>query len=239
MTDISSDTRRSRQPAIRFDPRRTRGEADFASARRHSRRVRTLRIALPIIAVLALAGFLYAARAVILDAGLFISLKGLNLDTKSLTIDAPHVSGFQGTAQAYEVRAESAVQDLTNPRVVTLNKIDAKFGMAGANSASVNATTGVYDGSKDSLQLSKGITVTTADGYKATLQDALVDLKAGSLVSTSPVQMKGPAGTVTGNRLTIVDRGKKIVLDNGVHVTYTEPPVTPARQPVNGAPTTP
>jgi lipopolysaccharide export system protein LptC len=240
MTELSTQARRSRQPAIRFDPRRNRGEADFERARKHSRLVRSLRFILPAIALAGVIGFGIAAWSVLGDARLLFSLKGLNLDTKSLTIDRPHVSGFKGTAQAYDVQAESAVQDLSNPKVVRLNKIDANFGFAENASAKLAAKTGVYDSGNEKLQLSEGITVVTTNGYHVTLDNADIDMKAGSLVSASPVVITAPTGRITGNHLTIGDRGKTIVLDNGVSVTYREaPPAAAAGTGESGAAGTP
>lgn len=224
MTEFSTDARRPRQPAIRFDPRRSRGEADFERARRHSRLVRSLRFILPAIAVAAVVGFGAAAWSVFGDARLLFSLKGLSLDTRSLTIDRPHVSGFKGTAQAYDVEAESAVQDLSNPKIVRLNKIDANFSFAENASAKLAAKTGVYDSDNETLRLADGITVTTTNGYHVSLDDADVNMRTGSLVSRNPVVIDAPTGRITGNRLAVADRGKTIVLDNGVSVTYREAP---------------
>jgi lipopolysaccharide export system protein LptC len=233
MTDISTEPRRGRQPAIRFDPRRARGEEDFARARKHSRLVRSLRILLPAIAIVAVVGFLYAARSAIFGVDFLFSLKGLDLNTKSLTIDHPHVAGFKGTDQAYEVQAKNAVQDLSNPKVVTLHEIDANFGLGEDGTAKVIAKTGVYDGGKDSLHLSDGITVTTSTGYVVTLMDAAVDLHSGTLETDNPVHITGRFGSARGNHLAVTDRGKRIVLDKGVSVTYTE---SPAADGTNAAP---
>jgi lipopolysaccharide export system protein LptC len=224
MTDISTEPPRGRQPAIRFDPRRARGEEDFARARKHSRLVRSLRLLLPAIAIIGVIAFLYAARSAIFGVDFLFSLKGLDLDTRSLTIDHPHVSGFKGTDQAYDVQAKSAVQDLTNPKVVTLHEIDADFGLGEDGTAKVAAKTGVYDGGQDTLHLSDGITVTTSQGYTVRLQDAAVDLRGGTLETDNPVHIAGPSGEARGNHLSVTDRGKRIVLDKGVSVTYTGSP---------------
>jgi lipopolysaccharide export system protein LptC len=207
---------------IRFDPTGPRPGRDYGHAERHSRRVRWLKIALPTIAAVAVVGFFLAIRFE--AAGEAVSLAGINIEDKSLVMKAPHISGFEGTRQAYEVHATRAIQDLSNPKVVTLQEIVAKFGMQGGGTATVDAAAGVYDGNANLLTLKNGIAIATTDGYHATMVDAKVDVKGGTLVTQKPLEIHSADGMIKANGVQVSDRGKHILFTGGVTVNFVPPP---------------
>jgi lipopolysaccharide export system protein LptC len=223
MTDFTEAPPQPRR--VRFDPTRGRGnDANvYKRAFRHSQRVRWLKFALPVIAVVAVASFVYVMRFASSEGGAVISLSGVNVEEKSLVMKQPHISGFEGTRRAYEVKAVRAVQDLNNPKVVTLEKIDASFGMGGDVTAAMVATTGVFDTGGNMLTLKDGITLKTSDGTQARLADARIDVKNGGLVSRSPVEISMTEGTIRANAVEIKDRGRRILFSNGVSVSFIPP----------------
>ena len=114
---------------IRFDPTRVRDERLYARAYSHSRWVRRMKFVLPAVAIAAVAGFFLTMRVVTGTGEAVISNAGINVAKKSLEMKAPHISGFTGTKQSYELKALRALQDLDNPKVVRLEKIDGHFGI--------------------------------------------------------------------------------------------------------------
>ena len=106
---------------IRFDPTQERGTVSYDRAARHSRRVRLLKIGLPTVAVLSIVGFFVVMSWDSGDDGLpALSLGGINIESRQITMDKPHISGFDGTKRAYEVHAVKATQELGNAKIVTL-----------------------------------------------------------------------------------------------------------------------
>ena len=57
------------------------------------------------------------------------------------------------------MKADSAVQSLDDPKVVTFNEIVGRFGLDDAGIATLDATIGVYDGNQNTLMLKDGINV--------------------------------------------------------------------------------
>jgi lipopolysaccharide export system protein LptC len=206
---------------IRFDPTRARGGEDYDHAHRHSRRVGWLKIGLPVLAAVGVIGFFLAMRFEAGSGG--VSLAGIDIEDKSLIMKTPHISGFDGTRRAYEVTATRAVQNLDNPKVVTLDAINAKFGLEGGGSATLKAATGVYDGNANLLTLKDGIAVITTDGYQAKLVDASVDVKNGTLVSQRPIEISSADGTIKANGIAISERGKHVKFLGGVSVNFIPP----------------
>lgn len=217
MTDYSHE---GPAPRRRFDPTRTRGEADFRAAQRHTRWVRRLRVILPVLAVMGVGLFWATSRIIPSDLATLISLAGIDPATNSVVMDKPQISGFEGTRRAYEVKADRAVQALGNPKVVTFEQIAAKIGLEDAGTATIDAELGVFDGNNDTLQLSDGIAIKTTTGYWASFEEAAIDLKQGTLKSDQPIEIRTAQGTIRANGVEVTDRGKRIAFLNGVSVTY-------------------
>ena len=96
---------------IRFDPTRVRDERLYARAYSHSRWVRRMKFILPAVAIAAVAGFFLTMRVVTGTGEAVISNAGINVAQKSLEMKAPHISGFTGTKQSYELKALRALQE--------------------------------------------------------------------------------------------------------------------------------
>jgi lipopolysaccharide export system protein LptC len=212
---------------IRFDPTRVRDERLYARAYSHSRWVRRLKFILPAVAIAAVAGFFLTMRVVTGTGEAVISNAGINVAKKSLEMKAPHISGFTGTKQSYELKALRALQDLDNPKVVRLEAIDGHFGISNDQTATINAATGIYDGVRNVLRLTDGIDLSTTDGYSAHFADAEVDIGRGHLETDKPVEIHANSGKIKGsiraNRLVVEDRGKHVVFSGGVSVSFIPP----------------
>jgi lipopolysaccharide export system protein LptC len=208
---------------VRFDPTRPRGADDYKRAHRHSRRVRFLKYALPTIAVVSVAGFFLTMRFADITGAALVGLAGLNIEKKSLVMDAPHMSGYDASHHPYQLKAIKALQDLANPKVVTLDTIDAHFATDDDSTASLQARSGVFDGYKNTLALRDGITIETSDGYRAILQDANIDITKGNIVSQKPVEIHSSDGWLKANGVQIVNRGARVTFVNGVSVNFVPP----------------
>jgi lipopolysaccharide export system protein LptC len=208
---------------IRFDPTKERGAEYYDRAVRHSRTVRWLKFLLPGLALLGIAAFLAFIQFAPDPGSAVITLSGINVEDKSVTMTKPHISGFEGTRRSYEVRAVQAVQDLNNPNIVRMNDVTARLGMGNDETAHVQAKSGTYNGDTNNLVLTDGITVDTTNGYKATLQDAQIDITTGAMVSSNPLEVATAHGTVKAHAVEVQDQGKHIVFKDGVTVVYTPP----------------
>jgi lipopolysaccharide export system protein LptC len=209
------------RPRLTYDPTRPLDERAFAAARRHTRRVGLLKVALPILAVAAAGGFWSAVQFVPTDLSAIAKGAGIDVTAESVTMNRPRISGFEGTRRAYDVQAESAVQSLSDPKIVTFHKIDASIGLDDAGTAKVFAPTGVYDGNWNTLALKDGITIATDTGYSATVGEVAVDLGRGTLVSEMPIEIRTGQGMIKANSISVTERGKRVMFGNGVSVTFT------------------
>ena len=210
-------------PRLRYNPKQTRGDGAFQKAQKHSRLVRRLRIVLPVIAVLAIGAVWATARVIPGDLASLVAMSGIDVKSNSVIMQHPHISGFEGTRRAYEVRADTATQNLDDPKVVTFHQIVGRFGLDQQGEATVNAAVGIYNGNNNTLRLSEGGNMRTTNGYAGAFADADIDLGKGTLVSSKPVSFSSSDGSIHANGVTVTDRGKHLLFTNGVSVTFVPP----------------
>ena len=198
----------------------SRNDADraFRSARRHSRKVRILRIAVPasvglVLVIVMLMTYLNPLRML---AKLPINLYNLVVSGTKVTMEQPRLSGFTSDARAYELTADTAAQDMTKPDIVELRNIRAKVEMQDKSSMELRAITGVYDAKGEMLKLDRNIEINSSTGYQGRLREALIDIRKGNVVSEQPVEVKMLQGTLNANRLDILDSGDLVRFHGGV-----------------------
>lgn len=217
----------SRVITARNDPEATRaywtmsrGDADraFHAARRHSRAVRILRIAVPAgvavgIIIITLITYLNPLRML---AKLPINLDNLVVSGTKVTMEGPRLTGFTHDARAYELTADTAAQDMTKPDIVELRNIRAKVEMQDKSSMELTARSGIYDFKGETLRLEQNILLNSSTGYQGRLSEAMIDIRKGNVVSEHPVEVKLLQGTLNANRLDIVDSGDLVRFHGGV-----------------------
>jgi lipopolysaccharide export system protein LptC len=188
----------------------------FRGALRHSRLVRFLRKAIPagvVVCLLAIAAmnYLNPLRLLRLPA----DFGNLVVSGTKITMEAPRLAGFTRDSRAYEVTANAASQDFTRPEVIELKDIRAKFDTEDKGQMQISAASGTYDAKSEMLLLGPDIAITSKE-YEGQLSEASVDVRAGTVVSEKPVQVKFLKGTLNSNRLEVRDSGKLVIFGGGV-----------------------
>ncbi len=193
-------------------------ERTVRSAGRHSRFVRVLRIALPVTVVLALAAYVgltyfnpMAALASLPSVSGKVGVQG-----SKITMEAPKIAGIGRNQRAYQVTAETAVQDILKPDQLELKNLRAEIEMADTDILVVTAKTGTYHTKADKVTLREHVVFTTAQGLNAKMREAVVDMKKGTLHSDQAVDFKLPSGRVLANAVEIEDSGEVVRFTRGV-----------------------
>ncbi len=205
--------------------------AKFATAARHSRLVRILRIAVPVTVVLAMASIV-AVSTFLNPFKIPLKLDSGNLvvtGTK-ITMETPHLAGFTPDQRPYELWAKTATQDITDPDHVDLNDLRAKVLMEDQSTVFLDARTGRFDNKQQQLELHKDVFLRTSTGYEARLNSAFVDMNKGTVSSDERVDVKLTNGTLTADRLRITEGGAIIRFEGNV-VMHLDKLDDPAAQP--------
>jgi lipopolysaccharide export system protein LptC len=190
----------------------------FGRARRHSRRVRMLRVAVPAGLAVVLAGFFAAAwldpmrllKRLPIDAG------GLVISGTKITMAAPKLSGYTRDQRWYEVTASAAAQDITKPDLVEMQNIQARLEMQDKSTLNLTAADGLFDRKVGTLTLGKRIVLKSTGGVEILLSDARVDTATGHIVSEQPVEVRMEQGTLNARKLEVTDSGEVIRFHGGV-----------------------
>jgi lipopolysaccharide export system protein LptC len=161
-------------------------DARFAIAARHSRMVRVLRIAVPAVVGLAMAGVVAISifnpfRALMKQ--LPVDMDNLVVSGSKITMESPHMSGFTPDQRPYEVWAKTATQDLTDPDHVELKTLRAKVLQEDRSTVTLEARTGLFDTKAQLLDLRKDIFLQSSTGYEARLSQAMLDIGKGTVTS--------------------------------------------------------
>jgi lipopolysaccharide export system protein LptC len=203
-------------------PTAAKPQAVISGARRHSRRVRFLRKAVPAVLILALGG-LVAANYLNPARWLRVPTEfgTLVISGSKITMEAPRLAGFTKDQREYEVTAASASQDTKNPTIVEMKEISGRIDMEDKSKVTLTAVEGIYDTKADLLKLNHEILIISTAGYQGRLTEAQVEVKKGRIVSEKPVQMKMPQGTLDANRLEVTETGGLIRFDGGVVMMLT------------------
>jgi lipopolysaccharide export system protein LptC len=203
---------------------RADGDHVFRSAVRHSRRVRILRLAVPAaVAVFVLGGIglWVLAKPLSLLAKLPVDMSSLVVSGTKIMMQQPRMAGFTRDNRRYEMTADAAGQDITKPDLVELHGIRAKMEMKDNDQVETTARDGLYDSKTDLLTLNKDIVVTSTSGYRAWLNEAVVDIKGGKISSQKPVRVTTSAWSVDANSMEVAESGDFMRFDRGVTVVLT------------------
>src|SRR6201995_54905 len=217
-------------------------EARFAAAARHSRMVRFLRIAVPGAVALAMAGVIGVSifnPFRMLMPKLPLDMSNLVISGTKITMEAPHLSGFTQDQRPYEMWAKTATQDVTDPDHVELNKLRTKLLMQDGSTIFLDSLTGLFDNKAQTLDLHKDIHLTTTTGYEAWLSQAHVDMTKNTVDSDQHVDVKLTNGTLSSDRLHIVNGGEVIIFEGNVVMHLDKLDDGSAAQAVPAEPATP
>jgi len=192
-------------------------ERAFRRARRHSRRVRMLRVAIPVVTVLVLGSIWFVTWLDPLRLLVRLPVDGkLVISGTKVTMQAPKLSGYTRDGRSYELTALAASQDITKPDIVELHNVRAKIEAEDKSVLNMRAADGIFDRKSGILTLGRDIVLTSTSGFEVQLSEAVIDTGSGEIVSNRPVEVKMLQGTLNANRLAVINAGEVINFDGGV-----------------------
>ncbi|MDX8461405.1 LPS export ABC transporter periplasmic protein LptC [Mesorhizobium humile] len=212
-SDETSDAGEASAPASQDG---ARGDA-FNRAKRHSRRVRVLKFAVPLLAVaIAVAFPVYSY----LKAPLSVSVQadGTAFSDGKLVMANPKLNGFTKQKLPYSLTATRATQDVGQQAVIDLEGINAKLPVASDNIVSVDAAHGIYNRDANTMDLTSDVAVTTTDGLVAKFKSIFLDMGKGSMKTSNPVDVSRGGSRITADSMSVDDNGRLVVFENRVRV---------------------
>jgi hypothetical protein len=88
-----------------------------------------------------------------------LNFNALSVEGTKIVMDRPKLAGFRSDGQAYLLTAERALQDIKQPTMVQLRKVDGEIGTAGGEATHLTADAGVYDNLAEHMELSENVRI--------------------------------------------------------------------------------
>jgi lipopolysaccharide export system protein LptC len=180
--------------------------------RRRSRLIRGLRIALPVVIGLILAGL---AAAMTYNA--LTSQPGQARDTSApIRLVHPRFVGRDDKGRAFVLTAESATRDPHEYQRVLLVRPALVMDEQGPDPVRLMAAAGVYNEASYKLNLHGGVRLVDSKGAFDTAT-SLFDTKTGEIVGSGPIQGSGSLGEIQARSYSVQDKGQRMIFKGGVH----------------------
>jgi lipopolysaccharide export system protein LptC len=217
----------------------SRGRTDnarvFRAARRHSRFVRLLRVAIPTL-------FVFGAVTTVLSVYVFDPLRalsklpgsigGLVVSGSKITMQQPRLAGYTQDRRPYVVTATAAAQDITKPDTVELQELRATIEFKDSGQFELTAESGLFESKEDRLTLRNNVRVNSTN-YQAKLSEVVINVRTNEMVSEKPVEVTMRQGTINANRLEVTKSGEAIRFGGGVTMVLVPENDRPSSQAAN------
>lgn len=202
-------------------PRRdwsARVRSSSMDALRYTQFVGVMKRALPTAAfavIAAVLAFFFVARQ---PAKVSMTYARLDAIKNDLTMIKPHLTGADAKGHPFTITADTAVQDIKNPKRASLRKVEADLSLD-KGWINIDAAKGLVDMLGGSLLLNGGIDVYSDSGYTFHSEAAWVDLKKWIVWGNNPVTGQGPTGTMRADRFHYDRNADRLTLDGHVFMT--------------------
>src|SRR5262249_54515967 len=148
-------------------------------------------------------------------ARLPVSVQGMVISGSKIIMQQPRLTGYTKDERPYTIIARTAAKEITNQDLLELQDIHTTVTMQDGRNMVVTARDGFYDGKTEMLRLKNNVVLSSAE-YELVLQDALINVRAGTVVSEQPVEVNMLQGTITAKRIEVTGSGEVIVFGGGV-----------------------
>lgn len=185
---------------------------DIERWRRRSRLVRALRIALPVVIGLILAGM---AGAVAYNAVTAAPVQAA-ASNEPIRLANPRFVGRDDKGRAFVLTALSATRDPADYQRVMLDQPALVLDEEGPDPLRISARSGVYHEANRKLDLQGGVKLQGAQTLFETAA-SLFDTKTGEVVGSGPIQGSGSLGDITAKSYGVYGKGERMIFKGGVH----------------------
>lgn len=206
---------------------------EFERAKRHSARVRTLKVLLPlaacgIVSLYALPSLL----SVSVDNGRGqATVRAITLDAGSLKMLDPRIKGVNEKQDAYDFVADSATQASKNADVMYLDKIRGKVVSQDGKITTLTAPNGVHNNKADEMTFNNGVVVKREPDMTATFETATAYMKQQTVISKTPVVVRLRESTIHSDNMTLHWGEQRAIFEGNVRTHIERQPAEDGSQP--------
>lgn len=191
------------------------------AAARYSRRVKRIRQAMPVLAVLIILAVVFWPAPEAPDPFTLTQVEK-EIEPDVLRMVNPHYSGTTPDGEPFSVRADAARQAREDPARIELDAIEATYKSAGLGDVDIRATGGAFHTVDEILTLDGHIAFSSTAGYRLNVSGLFVNFGEGWAKSDSPVVADAPFGHITAAGFDVTDNGDKLSFRGPVRMVIDE-----------------
>jgi len=203
--------------SLAADRQRTARQHWAAPGGRHDRLIGFLKAALPAIvgvlaAILATAPFTHDR-----EVSFLLDKNKVDVATERMRVIEALYRGEDSKGQPFSMRAGSAVQKSSREPIVQLRDLEARLQIDG-NASVVAAQRGLYNMDSEQVSIVGPLQFQSADGYRLTTRDVIIDLKSRDLHSVRRVDGRMPVGTFGADHLNADLKARTVTLNGNARL---------------------
>lgn len=215
-TQLHASTAHARFSGLLTAPDRKRA---FGAARRHSWLVRVLKLCLPLAALGVVALYLLPARSISIKTeegeG---TVKDIVIASGGLKMVNPRYKGVNEKYGAYDIQADSALQHVSDPDLMSLDKINAELVSQQGQKTVLTAPSGIFQRKKEEFTFDNGVTIGGDMGISGELKTATAFIKENRLISNDPVVLGYHGHRVASDKVEFYNAEKRVIFTGNVRV---------------------
>jgi len=182
-------------------------------ARAHSRFVRLLRLALPLVML----GVLIVLAALVVQHAMKRQAAAHQDASTPIRMTNPHFFGRDNQGRAFTLGAQQAERDERTLQVVLLRFPSLTLDVGGVHPSTLTADSGVYHENTRMLLLRGHVHGANAANERFATDQAVVNTKTGAVVGPKSMAAQTNQGSVQSNSYDVFNKGETVVFKGGVH----------------------
>jgi lipopolysaccharide export system protein LptC len=190
----------------------------FRAARRHSIAVKAFRVLLPLAALGMISLYFVPTRFSIEIDGATASLEGISVESGNLKMVNPKLSGMHPEYGRYEIRADTALQNVDSPQKVALDAIIGSLVSPEGDTTRLQALSGLFDTEEQQLTFQEGVSIEGRAGLSVKMRSATVHFADQLIVSDEPVAMQFRGSRITADSVRLNTGDARVLFQGGVKV---------------------
>lgn len=198
---------------VQADIQRTRRQHFAAPGGFHDKLIRVLAVGLPMLIGALAAVMILAPLSPRGEISFLLDRTKVAILEDRLKVTNAMYRGQDNRGRNFSITAGGAVQHFASVSVVEMSNLVARI-MLDDGPAILSAGSGNYDFQAERIDVFGPVNFQTADGYRMTAMDMVIDVNAKRMMSRGRVEGRIPAGTFSADRI-IADLSERTVTLDG------------------------
>ena len=148
------------------------------------------------------------------------SQKGDGATVSRTAVSTSTFSGFDKEQQPFQIAAEQAVRDSSDPGAVALERVSGNVRRSDGAVLGFAARNGRYVMKTKQLNLTGDVRLVSEGRFVASLSEAEVDVENKGLVSHNPVVVEMTDGVIRAGDMAISEDGARVLFSGGVKARF-------------------